>query len=45
MVQVKRYQASVWDTFVVPLSFIVNNGVLPVYTKRAVDAGFEALLI
>ena len=42
MVQVKRYQASVWDTFVVPSSFIVNKGTLPVYTKEAADAGSEA---
>ncbi|MEH6814532.1 MAG: TIGR02594 family protein [Motiliproteus sp.] len=42
MVQIKRYQASVWNTFVVPIAFNTDAASLPVYTKAAADAGSEA---
>ncbi len=41
-VNIARYRAEVWDTFVVPNNYDTSKGTLPVYTKSATIAGSEA---
>lgn len=41
-VSIARYPENVWDTFVVPNSYDIETGTLPVYTKKAAIAGSEA---